>query len=127
MRSGSTAMRMVDLIRAQQKAKKATPRPAKSAPAKAEPEPTPESGEQAAGPPKEDWKAALAAPSPPPEEPPIFVPGHVSPSELYAAAEDCLRIIFTAASRREPFAIEPAVEMAERLAKATAKETAGKK
>lgn len=115
-------MRMVDLIRAQQKGKKATPRPAKSAPAKAEPEPTPESDEQAAGPPKENWKAALAAPSPPPEEPPIFVPGHVSPSELYAAAEDCLGIIFTAASRREPFAIEPAVEMAERLAKATAKE-----
>ncbi|MDE2484705.1 MAG: hypothetical protein KGL32_05580 [candidate division NC10 bacterium] len=115
-------MRMVDLIRAQQKGKKVTSRPAKSAPAKAEPEPKTESDEQATDPPKEDWKAALAAPSPPPEEPPIFVPGHVSPSELYAAADDCLRIIFTAASRREPFAIEPIVEIAKRLAKAAAKE-----
>ena len=115
-------MRMVDLIRAQQKGKKATPRPEKSVPAEAEPKPEPESDAQAYEPPKETWKAALAPVPPPPEEPPIFVPGRSSPSELYAAADECLRTIFNAVRRREPFAIEPAAEMAERLAKAAAKE-----
>ena len=115
-------MRMVDLIRAQQKEKKATPRPAKSAPAKVEPEPQLESGAQISEPPKKTWKASLALVSPPPEEPPIFVPERSSPGELYAAADECLRAIFNAARRREPFAIEPAAEMAEQFAHATAKE-----
>ena len=115
-------MRMVDLIRAQQKGKKAMPRPEKSVPAEAEPEPEPESNAQAYEPPKETWKAALAPVPPPPEEPPIFVPGRSSPGELYVAADECLRTIFNAARRRESFAIEPAAEMAERLAKAAAKE-----
>lgn len=116
-------MRMVDLIRAQQKGKKATPEPAKPAPVKAEPEQEPESGEEAASPPKEDWrKAAQAMVSPPPEEPSIFAPRHTSHDKLYTAAHDCLRTIFSAASRREPFAIEPAAEIAERLARAAAKE-----
>lgn len=115
-------MRMVDLIRAQQKGKKGTARPDKPAPANAEPEPEPESGAQASEPPKETWKAALATVLPPPEEPPIFVPERSSPSKLYAAADECLRTIFDAAGRREPFTIEPAAQMAEQLAKAAAKE-----
>ena len=50
-------------------------------------------------------------------------PAHVSPDELYAAAEKTLRPIFKSARRREPFAIEPAAEMAERLARVVAKES----
>lgn len=115
-------MRMVDLIRAQQKGKKAASRPTKPAPAKAEPELKSESDAQASEPPKETWKAALETVSPPPEEPSIFVPERSSPTKLYAAADECLRTIFDAARRRESFAIEPAAQMAEQLAKAIAKE-----
>lgn len=115
-------MRMVDLIRAQQKGKKAASRPTKPAPAKAEPELESESDAQAPEPPKETWKAALATVPPPPEEPPIFVPERSSSTELYAAADKCMKPLFDAARRREPFAIEPAAQMAEQLAKAVAKE-----
>lgn len=115
-------MRMVDLIRAQQKGKKATPRPVKSAPAAAEPEPEIEGETQASEPPKETWKAALAPSPPPPEEPSIFVSERSGAAGLYAAAVECLDTIVNAALRREPFAIEPAVQMAERLAKAVAAE-----
>lgn len=116
-------MRMVDLIRAQQKGKKGASRPAKPAPVKAEPEPTSESDAQASESPKETWKTTLeTAPSPPPEEPPIFVPERSSPIKLYAATAECLSTVFDAARRRESFAIEPAAQMAEQLAKAIAKE-----
>lgn len=115
-------MRMVDLIRAQQKGKKAAPRPPQLAAFTAQPEPEIERGDRAPSLSNEDWKAALATVAPPPEDPTIFVPAHGSPGELYAAAEECLTTMFDAARRRAPFAIEPAVEIAEQFGHATAKE-----
>ena len=119
-------MRMVDLIRSQQKEKSATPRPKKSAPRKGgQEEPDLDSGEEeeTAGLREDAWKAALERTPPLPEESPISTAGHAdSPDELYAAAEETLRTIYQHASRREPFAIEPAAEMAERFAKASVRE-----
>ncbi len=117
-------MRIVDLIRSQQKGKSVTPRAKKSAPRKAdqeEPELT-RGEEHPPGPTEDAWKAQLVNPPAVPEEPAIFAPGNPEPSGLYAAAEEILRPIFNSARRRDPFAIKPAAEIAEQLAKASAKE-----
>ncbi len=117
-------MRMVDLIRSQQKEKSATPRPKESAPGTGgQEEPDLDSGEETSGLQEDAWKAALESTPPLPEEPSTFAPRHAdSPDELCAAAEETLRTIYQHPSRREPFAIEPAAEMAERLAKASVRE-----
>ncbi len=117
-------MRMVDLIRSQQKEKSATPRPKKSAPRKGgQAEPDLDSGEEPSALREDAWKAALEDAPPLPKEPSTFAPGHAEiPDELYAAAEEILSTIYKQASRREPFAIEPAAEMAERFAKTSIRE-----
>lgn len=113
-------MRMVDLIRAQ-KGKKVTPRPPELAPSEAEPKPEQERADRPPTP-SDDWRAAMAKAAPAPEESPSLAPGPGSPDELYAAAEECLGIIFNAARRREPFTIEAASQMAERFGHAIVKE-----
>jgi hypothetical protein len=115
---------MVDLIRSQQKEKSATPRPKESAPGTGgHAEPDLESSEETSGLREDAWKAALVGTPLLAEEPPVAAPGQASPSELYAAAGETLRAIYKQSSRREPFAIEPAAEMAERLAKTSVRES----
>jgi HD-GYP domain-containing protein (c-di-GMP phosphodiesterase class II) len=56
------------------------------------------------------------------EKPRLLGPGDTRPGDLYRAAEDTLGTIYKEASRRQPFAITPVAEMAERLAEAAARE-----
>ncbi|MBI4382322.1 MAG: HD domain-containing protein [candidate division NC10 bacterium] len=115
---------MADLIRSQQKEKSATPRPKKFAPRTGgQAEPELDTSEETSGLQEDTWKARLEDVPPLPEEPSIFAPGHAdSPDELYAAAEETLGTIYQHASGREPLAIEPAAEMAERFAKTSVRE-----
>jgi len=117
-------MRMVDLIRSHQKEKSASPRPKKSAPRKGgQAEPDLDSGAPISAPRENAWKTALESTPLLPEGPGTVPPGHAdSPDELYAAAEEILSTMYKHVSRREPFAIEPAAEMAERLTKASIRE-----
>lgn len=115
-------MRMIDLIRAQQKGKKATAPARKSAPTKGATEPESDRGEETSSPSQEAWRVPLTTMAARPAEPTIFASEHSSACDLYDAAEACLRTVFNAASRGEPIAIEPVAEMAEQLAKTAAQE-----
>ncbi|MDD5559567.1 HD-GYP domain-containing protein [Candidatus Methylomirabilis sp.] len=115
-------MRMVDLIRAQQKAKKTTAPAQKSAQEKGATEPESDRSKETSAPSQEAWKVPLTTVAAPPAEPTIFARKYSGARDLYDEAEACLRTVFNAASRGEPIAIAPVADMAEQLAKAAAKE-----
>jgi HD-GYP domain-containing protein (c-di-GMP phosphodiesterase class II) len=115
-------MRIIDLIRAQQKEKKTAAPAQQSAPEKGATDPKLDRGEETSASPQEAWKAPLTTIAAPPAEPSIFAPKQSGTCDLYDKAETCLRPVFTAASRGERITVEPVAEMAEQLARTAAKE-----